>query len=109
MGRSELGLRLGASGKVGIRMGFRERDPERGWCSRASRSGLRCRWEGGDPGGAGTRSRVMCSQVFKAVRKVQISYVLSSQVLGKRMEGMASPVWVRCLFTRSRIPDSVCA
>ncbi|KAM9594023.1 large ribosomal subunit protein uL30m isoform 1-T1 [Morphnus guianensis] len=29
------------------------------------------------------------------------------QMLGKRMEGMASVVWARCLFTRSRIPDSV--
>ncbi|XP_058706575.1 large ribosomal subunit protein uL30m [Poecile atricapillus] len=29
------------------------------------------------------------------------------KVLGKRTEGMVSPVWVRCLFTRSRIPDSV--
>ncbi|XP_032860839.1 39S ribosomal protein L30, mitochondrial isoform X4 [Tyto alba] len=28
-------------------------------------------------------------------------------VLGKRTERMASAVWVRCLFTRSRIPDSV--
>ncbi|XP_074465039.1 large ribosomal subunit protein uL30m isoform X2 [Larus michahellis] len=29
------------------------------------------------------------------------------KMLGKRMEGMASAAWVRCLFTRSRIPDSV--
>ncbi|XP_059672771.1 large ribosomal subunit protein uL30m [Gavia stellata] len=29
------------------------------------------------------------------------------KVLGKRMEGMVTAVWVRCLFTRSRIPDSV--
>ncbi|XP_074715151.1 large ribosomal subunit protein uL30m isoform X1 [Strix uralensis] len=28
-------------------------------------------------------------------------------VLGKRMEGMAAATWVRCLFTKSRIPDSV--
>ncbi|XP_074671178.1 large ribosomal subunit protein uL30m isoform X1 [Strix aluco] len=28
-------------------------------------------------------------------------------VLGKRMEGMAAAAWVRCLFTKSRIPDSV--
>ncbi|XP_027573935.1 39S ribosomal protein L30, mitochondrial isoform X1 [Pipra filicauda] len=28
-------------------------------------------------------------------------------LLGKRMEGMVSPAWARCLFTRSRIPDSV--
>uniref|UniRef100_U3JMU7 Large ribosomal subunit protein uL30m n=1 Tax=Ficedula albicollis TaxID=59894 RepID=U3JMU7_FICAL len=31
----------------------------------------------------------------------------TGKVLGKRIEGMASPMWVRCLFTRSRIPDSV--
>uniref|UniRef100_A0A663LW97 Large ribosomal subunit protein uL30m n=1 Tax=Athene cunicularia TaxID=194338 RepID=A0A663LW97_ATHCN len=31
----------------------------------------------------------------------------NTPVLGKRMEGMAAATWVRCLFTRSRIPDSV--
>ncbi|KAM7066159.1 large ribosomal subunit protein uL30m [Acridotheres tristis] len=31
----------------------------------------------------------------------------TGKVLGKRMEEMASLVGVRCLFTRSRIPDSV--
>uniref|UniRef100_A0A674H6B8 Large ribosomal subunit protein uL30m n=1 Tax=Taeniopygia guttata TaxID=59729 RepID=A0A674H6B8_TAEGU len=30
----------------------------------------------------------------------------AGKVLGKRTEGMASPLWVRCLFTRSNIPDS---
>uniref|UniRef100_A0A8B9F2P3 39S ribosomal protein L30, mitochondrial n=1 Tax=Amazona collaria TaxID=241587 RepID=A0A8B9F2P3_9PSIT len=28
-------------------------------------------------------------------------------MLGKRLEVVAPAVWVRCLFTRSRIPDSV--
>ncbi|XP_063005845.1 large ribosomal subunit protein uL30m isoform X1 [Melospiza melodia melodia] len=31
----------------------------------------------------------------------------TGKVLGNSMEGMAFPVWVRCLFTRSNIPDSV--
>ncbi|KAM6144810.1 LOW QUALITY PROTEIN: large ribosomal subunit protein uL30m [Phoenicopterus ruber ruber] len=42
-----------------------------------------------------------------AAGRAGLAHAAAWQVLGKRMEGMASAVWVRCLFTRSRIPDSV--
>ncbi|GAB0178890.1 39S ribosomal protein L30, mitochondrial [Grus japonensis] len=42
-----------------------------------------------------------------AAGRAGLGQAASWKILGKRMEGMASAVWVRCLFTRSRIPESV--
>ncbi|XP_063999639.1 large ribosomal subunit protein uL30m isoform X2 [Pogoniulus pusillus] len=36
-----------------------------------------------------------------------MGHVAAWKVLGKRMEGMMPATWARCLFTKSRIPDSV--
>lgn len=75
-------------------------------CSSAAR---RCDTRGACSPGRSLSGCVICLQVLRAIRKVPTSYILLSlQMLGKRMEGMASTAWVRCLFTRSRIPGSVC-
>ncbi|XP_057237470.1 39S ribosomal protein L30, mitochondrial isoform X1 [Malurus melanocephalus] len=42
-----------------------------------------------------------------AVGRAGLGLAGAGKVLGNRVGEMASPAWVRCLFTRSKIPDSV--
>ncbi|KAK2544561.1 Mrpl30 [Columba livia] len=47
------------------------------------------------------------TEMAAAAGRAGLGHTAAWKVLGKRMEGMAPTAWVRCLFTRSRIPDSV--
>ncbi|XP_066032671.1 large ribosomal subunit protein uL30m [Chamaea fasciata] len=69
-------------------------------CSSA-RSELKCRC-------TGVRTeRSVRTEMAAAPGRAGLGLAGIGKVLGKRVEGMASPVWVRCHFTRSTIPDSV--